>query len=100
MDVHDRELAQLIAQEFPADIDLAYAAKLLEAARPLWRVLEDAAFVDSFGGAECHRILPAMLAMVHREANELVLEQATVPAALPPGTSRVDPPVSQLRPGG
>ncbi len=37
--------------------------------RPLWDALASHGIVDSFGGAECERVLPAALAFIYEAAN-------------------------------
>lgn len=64
------ELLAAVTAALDIDPDEADRARVLvTAAEPLWRALESFGMVDGYGGAECRRVLPAMLAFAHREAN-------------------------------
>lgn len=52
-------------------VDVVRATRLATAATPLWSELERAGMVDTFGGAECERVLPAALAFIRESANQV-----------------------------
>lgn len=53
------------AQELSGD----RMAALVAAAEPLWDILMQLGWTDGHGGAEFHRVFPAALDFIHREAN-------------------------------
>ena len=46
-----------------------HAAAIAAAAEPLWDALADRGIIDTYGGMECVRVLPAALAFIHQQAN-------------------------------
>ena len=57
-----RELRDIL----PHHVD---ATEVALAAQPLWDALEECGLVDSFGGAECARVLPQAIELIYRQAN-------------------------------
>lgn len=62
------DLVEAIASEL--GISREDAGSLHVLARPLWKRMAALGIVDSYGGAECVRLLPAMLRYVQHEANK------------------------------
>ena len=59
-----------LAIEVELGVSSEDAQALAASAEPLWEVLERLGWTDRYGGMECHRVLPAALSFIHREANQ------------------------------